>query len=758
MDVRRAIHTGTSLEPAANVIPRPGAGPADWLATSSDPQFLVKLVDGVTMFAPGWYRFRACTGNSNGINAPCLYVDYGHGISERDRIPLPNPDEYGVIDAVVMLHSAVRNLRLDPTSREVAFTLHSVQFEQRSRAWAFGAMLATIVEVSSLPAWRVACGVLVRFVQRLATRGLRGAAGYLHRRYEAALNSVADDYQEWVRLYDTLDEHGIAALRARTQALVDGPLISVLVPTYNSPERWLRRALDSVIAQAYPKWELCIADDASPRPHVRRVLEEYAARDARIRVSYRARNGHISAASNTALEMARGQLVALLDHDDELPPHALLEVAEAAQRHPEWKLIYSDEDKIDERGRRFDPYFKPDWNYDLLLGQNCISHLGVYHTSAVRAVGGFREGFEGSQDWDLALRVIEGLAPGQVGHIPRILYHWRAISGSTALGLGEKNYALDAGRRAVAEHLQRMGCEAEVAALPAGHLRVHRRLPEQPPRVSLVIPTRDKVELLRICVQSILERTDYSDYEILVVDNQSIERETLDYFEEIGRRPNIRVLRYDQPFNYSAINNHAITLASGSVIGLINNDIEVISPDWLQEMVGQALRPDVGAVGAMLYYPDDTIQHAGVLLGFGGIAGHMLAHNARGCPGQMSRARLTQELSAVTAACLVARRSVLQQVGGLDERLQVAFNDVDLCLRLREAGYRNIWTPFAELYHHESASRGYEDTPEKVARFHREIDFMRVRWGSALAHDPAYNPNLTLTDEPFALAFPPRLA
>lgn len=755
MDSRTTAVGAITLEAAANVVPHV-AIPDGWQATSSDPQFLLRKQGLEVGFEAGWYRFVAFTGNGGGIHAPCLYVDYGRGISEGNRIALPYPDEGGVIDAVVMLRSPVRHLRLDPTNREVTFTLHSVQLERRARGWAFLSMLRRIVAASRLPAWRVACGTLLRFMQRFATGGLRDAAGYLRARYDGALDASTDAYQEWVRLYDTPGPDEIAALHARARALAGGPLISVLMPTYNSPERWLRRALDSVLAQAYPKWELCIADDASPKRHVRRVLAEYAARDSRIRVSLRESNGHISAASNTALGMANGALVALLDHDDELPPNALLEVAEASVRHPEWKVIYSDEDKIDERGRRFDPYFKPDWNYDLLLGQNCISHLGAYDTNAVRAAGGFHEGFEGSQDWDLALRVIERLAPGQVGHIPRILYHWRAISGSTALGLGEKNYALDAGCRAVAEHLQRTGHEAEVTALPIGHLRVRRNLPDPPPRVSLVIPTRDKVGLLRMCVQSILERTDYPDYEILVVDNQSVERETLDYFEEITRRPDVRVLRYDRPFNYSAINNYAIARASGSVIGLVNNDIEVISTDWLREMTAQASRPDVGAVGAMLYYPDDTIQHAGVLLGFGGVAGHALMHKPRGWTGQMSRAALTRELSAVTAACMVARRSVLEQVGGLDERLQVAFNDVDLCLRLREAGYRNLWTPFAELYHHESASRGYEDTPEKRARFQGEIDFMRSRWGGMLQHDPAYNPNLSLTEEPFALAFPPR--
>ena len=529
------------------------------------------------------------------------------------------------------------------------------------------------------------------------------------------------------------------------------------MPVYNTPARWLKRCIESVLEQSYSHWQLCIADDASTLPHVRQILDHYAHRDPRINVMYRTTNGHISDASNSALELAQGEYVALLDHDDELHLSALAEIASAIQQNPEWKLIYSDEDKIDEDGKRYGPYFKPDWNYDLLLSQNVFSHLGVYKTSLIREVGGFRKGYEGSQDHDLVLRCLEKINPSrELGHVPRVLYHWRAISGSTALAMGEKSYAIDAGVRAIRDHLGRLGRDATVAATDGNQYRVRYALPPCPPKVSLIIPTRDKVELLRKCIASILELTSYPNYEILVIDNQSRELATFAYFSELRSEPRVRVISYDAPFNYSAINNFGVSSATGSIIGLINNDTEVINAGWLEEMVSHALRPEVGAVGAMLYYPGGAIQHAGVLLGIHGVAGHAYAHKPRGHVGQCARALLVQSMSAVTGACLLIRKEIFEQVSGLDDRLQVAFNDVDFCLRVRQAGYTNVWTPFAELYHQESASRGLYDTAEKQAQFDKEVKFMVDRWEKELAADPAYNPNLSLTGEPFSLAFPPR--
>ena len=721
--------------------------PGIWRSTGDDPQFALQLPVGG--LRAGWHvvdlQMRTSAGEAI---LPELYPDYGNGISEATRIALtPALDNAGRGCQVVCFNDAVRFIRFDPAMAPTVFELQHFRLRRVTRVHAAWLMLRTLAARGE--GWQ---SVLRRSWKELLG-GYQGFAQWLHNNYYSDRGGHVDEYSHWLGLYGQKTPSGAAppAPVHSTQ-----PLISVVMPVYNTPEKWLRKCIDSVIAQTYPNWELCIANDASTSRHVKIVLDEYARADPRIRVLHRQVNGHISICSNDALTLARGDYVALLDHDDELPARALFEVARAIEGNPCWKLIYSDEDKIDEAGRRYDPYFKPDWNYDLFLGQNCVSHLGVYQTALVREVGGFRAGLEGSQDWDLALRCIERLGPHEIGHIPHVLYHWRAIAGSTALGVGEKDYAGNAGLRAVGDHLGRIGCSADVEMVGPGRMRVKRRLPVDPPRVSLIIPTRDKVELLRTCISSILTRTDYPDYEVLVVDNQSSEPATLEYFAELAAEPRVTVLPYDAPFNYSAINNHAAAHATGQILGLVNNDIEVESSEWLREMVTHALRDDVGAVGAMLLYPNDTIQHAGVILGMHGVAGHVYAGLPRDHSGQMGRALLVQEMSAVTAACLLVRKSVFDEVGGLDERLSVAFNDIDFCLRVRARGYRNLWTPHAVLYHHESASRGYEDTPEKKARFNGEIEFMRSRWAEQLLRDPSYNPNLSLGAGQFELAFPPR--
>lgn len=567
-------------------------------------------------------------------------------------------------------------------------------------------------------------------------------------------------YDRWLQLYDTNTPAALAELRAAVGTLARPPLISVVMPVYNAPEKWLRRAIESVRNQVYGNWELCIANDASPALHIRPLLDSYAATDPRIKVVHRTKNGHISLSSNSALELVTGEYVALLDHDDELPPRALARMALEIARHPDAVFFYSDEDKIDERGRRYDAYFKPDFLPDLLLGQNCLSHLSVIRTDAIRTVGGFRAGLEGSQDWDLALRIVENLPADRVRHVPEVLYHWRAIAGSTALAVGEKNYTVRAAERALRDHLARRQLAATLEPVPGDHWRVRYALPDPAPLVSLIIPTRDRLALVRTCVESLLEKTDYPAFEILILDNESTESPTLAWFAEIqARDPRVKVLHYPHPFNYSALNNFGVRHAAGTIVGLLNNDLEVITPGWLAEMVAHAVRPEIGAVGAMLYYPDDRIQHAGVVLGLGGVANHAFYRYPRGTHGYFNRARLVQNFSAVTGACLLIRKAVFEEVGGLNEQqLAIAFNDIDFCLKVRAAGYRNLWTPFAEFYHHESASRGAEDTPEKLARFAREVDYMRRTWGPMLDNDPAYNPNFSLEIEGFKLANPPRLA
>ncbi len=566
-----------------------------------------------------------------------------------------------------------------------------------------------------------------------------------------------NDYAEWIRRYDTLTDETRATLRARIDAFERKPLISVVMPAYNPKPEWLIETIESVRKQIYQNWELCIADDASTNPSIYPILEHYAKEDSRIKVVFREQNGHISEASNSALELATGEWVALLDHDDLLAEHALFWVADAINQHPDARLIYSDEDKIDEASRRFHPYFKCDWNPDLFYSHNLITHLGVYRKDLLNDIGGFRRGLEGAQDYDLALRCIERIKPNQIHHVPRVLYHWRMHAESTAQSADAKPYAMLAGERALNEHFQRKKINANAELIGFAY-RVRYALPEKPPLVSLIIPTRNGLELIKQCIESILAKTTYSNYEVLIVDNGSDDPATLEYFDTLKAETRVRVVRDDRPFNYSALNNAAVKLARGEVLGLLNNDLEVISPEWLSEMVSIALQPKLGAVGARLWYPNDTLQHGGVIHGLGGVAGHAHKHLPRGHFGYSMRAQLIQTLSAVTAACLVVKKNVFEEVGGLNEAdLQVAFNDVDFCLRVREAGYRNVWTPYAELYHHESATRGYEDTPEKQARFAKEVQYMKQRWGDLLLNDPAYSPNLTLDHEDFSLAWPPRV-
>jgi len=680
---------------------------------------------------------------------PQLYVDDGLGFNEASSIRLPWPED-GKLRVEFRLPANTVALRLDPSDREGRFHLSGVTARELGQVRAGLLLLAPIAkEVIRRPERIPAAARKVWSIFR--DHGVRGLKGAL---VERSRDIRPVRYAAWVEEFDTLDEADHAAITARIAALTSRPRISVLMPVFNTPEKWLRRAIESVREQLYPDWELCIADDSSTRPHVHRVLEAAAASDPRIKVTFRDVNGHISAASNSALEMATGDYIALLDHDDELAPHALYMLAEEIAQHPDADVIYSDEDKIDSGGERYEPYFKPEWNPDLFDAQNYLGHLSCVRSSLVREIGEFRPGCEGSQDYDLLLRATARSSAARIRHVPHVLYHWRSVHGSTAAATANKRYAVEAALKALRD--RHPGCTVSEGPFPTTYRVVHP-LPALPPLVTLIIPTRDGFALLERALRTIQQQTTYPRFEILIVDNQSMEPRTLQYLKELQDSGQARVIRYDAPFNFSAINNFGAREARGEVLGLINNDIEVIDPGWLSEMVSHAIRPEIGAVGCKLVYPDDTIQHAGVILGLFGVAGHVFKQLPRDAPGYFARAQLTQNLSACTAACLVLRKSVYEEVCGLDEQnLRIAFNDVDFCMKIEKAGYRNLYAPRAVLYHHESASRGYEDTPQKKERFRTEVEYMKRKWGPALERDPAYSPNLSLESLQMEIAWPPR--
>lgn len=599
--------------------------------------------------------------------------------------------------------------------------------------------------------WQVAKGFLTVFIKE----GIRGVKSrILHLHFEAQSNDKKENYKTWIENNETQSAEHLDGLLVKIQESANAPTIALVMATYNTPIKYLKAAINSVLEQRYQRWQLCIADDASTSQDTIRYLEFLQLQDSRISVVFRKENGHISQATNSALELAQSDFVAFMDHDDELHPEALLYLAQAIADHPQADILFSDEDKIDEHGIRTDPYFKCDFNYELLLGQNMLCHLVAIRKTLVDQLGGLHSEYNGAQDHDYVLRAFEKTHVDNIIHIPRVLYHWRVHQNSTAASSEAKPYAQEAGRRAVRDHLERMNTPATVVSHPEVSFwhRVKFSLPQPSPSFEIIIPTRDRIDLMRMCITSIFERSSYKNFHITIVDNGSVASETIEQFREWEKNPQISIIRDDSPFNYSRLNNLAVSQTAADYVCLMNNDIEIITPEWIEEMVSLASRPGTGCVGARLWYPDDTLQHGGIILGIGGVAGHSHKYFQKGNAGYFGRAVSLQALSAVTAACLVIKRSTYCEVHGLDESLQVAFNDVDFCLRVREAGYRNIWTPFAEMYHHESASRGQEDNPEKVKRFNLEIDFMLQRWGDVLEQDPYYSPNLTLKHENFTLA------
>ena len=709
-------------------------GDYQYRSIGKDPYFIAKTR---RRLRSGWYMLMLNMQSSNAQELSRIYIDYGNGFNESDSILIRTGSRS--VKRVCHLKSAPVKLRFDPTDRLAEFSVITIA-------------------VLPLPAFRAKS----LMHKKMYNLGRDFAAN-------EAINTIAEKHKidEQYRQYDLFlrtlyAPKGNTLWHERQQALINHALnaqklteenikISVILPVYNTEVRFLQECVESVLNQSYANWQLCLADDKSTSEAMIDYLNNKLPNDERISIVFRKENGNISAATNSALELANGDYIALLDHDDCLHQHALSLVAQVIQNNPQVKIIYTDEDKINTQGKHTDPHFKSDWNKDLLYSQNYISHLGIYKKSLADCVGGMRSTFNGSQDYDFLLRCIAKVADKEIIHIPYVLYHWRAVEGSTAASSVAKSYTHRAGKAALVDYFQKQAVDVEVGdgRFPNTY-RVNWPVKEPAPLVSLMIPTRDGFDILSQCIRSILEKTHYPNYEILIINNQSSCKQTLDYLDKVSALGRVRIIDYNHPFNFSAINNYAAKQANGSIVGLINNDIEVINNGWLTEMVSHCLRQPIGCVGAKLYYGNGHIQHAGVILGIGRVAGHAHKYFSDAHPGYFSRLHILQNLSAVTGACLLVRKEIYEEVNGLTEDLKVAFNDVDFCLKVREAGYTNLWTPYAELYHHESVSRGEENTPEKQKRFLREVHYMQQKWGNKLEKDPFYSPNLSLISEDFS--------
>ena len=552
------------------------------------------------------------------------------------------------------------------------------------------------------------------------------------------------DYGGWIKFNEPKDAD--LKLQMKKKFAIS-PKISVIVPMYKTKEKFFKDLVNCMINQTYSNWELCLADGS---PEQNENLKKYYEKDNRIKYKYLNENLGIAGNTNAAIDMATGEYIALLDHDDILSDYALFEVVNCINKFPNAEFIYSDEDKIDENDNRYDAYFKPDFAPDTLRCQNYICHFSIFKKELMDKLEGFKADYDGAQDYDIFLRMSEVTKPENIKHIPKIFYHWRVHSESTAkLNSNAKNYAFEAGKKAIEDHLKRVGLEGEVTpGCIEGIYRVDYKV-KGTPKVSIVIPNKDGKDILEVCINSVLEKTTYSNYEIVVVENNSETKEIFEYYKEIEKNDKIQVVKYpNKGFNYSAIINFGVKNSNGDYIIQLNNDTELITPNWLEIMLGFIQREDVGALGVKLYYPDETIQHSGIIVGVGGIAGNRFKSIPKDGHGYFAKESMIENLSAVTGACLMTSKSVYEEVGWMDENLAVAFNDVDFCLKIREKGYLVVYNPFVEFWHYESKSRGQENTPAKIKRFQGEMSTFEKRWGDILDEgDPYYNVNLSLDTE-----------
>jgi O-antigen biosynthesis protein len=744
--VRRAIKF--KINPVRDLVST-GLMRFEWTSTGENPAFDLEPQDRRDFIPSGWVYIESKMMRRGVDLVARLYVDIGSGFSDAEFFVIP-ATRSGHIKHVIKMPLNACGLRLEPMRGEGSIRLEFVRITKVSGVEKYIRMVDRVV------------GDIVKFrnTSQAKKYGVtwRRLLGDLEGAYAACANlrfhSAPMEYASYIQNFDNLRQSDIDAIEQHVVSFTRHPLISILIPVGNSSVQCLKLSVQSVLNQAYQNWELCIAVGNSDDIDVTSYIESLVSEGERIKIIFQEDNGQTSVASNNALELASGEFFAVISSGDLLSRYALYFVALKINQLTDVNVIYSDEDKTDDRAVRFDARFKSGWNPDLFFSHNMISRLAVYRTALLCDVGRFRAEFEGGHDYDLALRYIKNCEPSQISHIPRVLYHGRQDVQSISANSGSGKHAYAAEQRALSDFFKdKLGVTVSSGNLD-GTYRVQYPLPTPAPKVTIIIPTRDGYLLLKKCIHSIFHCTDYENIEIIVVDNQSEDKETLDYLNSLSEGQEVRVIKYDFPFNYSSINNFAVKHASGDVLCFLNDDVEAFEPGWLREMVSHSLRPDIGVVGAKLLYSDNFIQHAGVVMGIGGFASHAHRLYPATHPGYGGRAVLTQNFSAVTGACLVMRRDLFNSLGGFDEKnLPVAFNDVDLCLRVREAGYRIVWTPYAVLYHYESYSRGDDQmSSEKRARFAKEKEFMISRWNTNNLNDEYYNQNLTLDREDFTLA------
>lgn len=731
-----------------------GTTSSDWTSTGDNPAFDLESESGSDVVPTGWVYVESRMIRRGAHLVARLYVDTGAGFSNAESFVIP-ATRLGNVKHIIKIPLDARRLRLVPMRGEGIVRLDFLQITKISWAEKTIRMIEWVI------------GDLIKFKNtdqarkyRLTwARLLTDLGGAYADCAKLRFHSAPLDYESYVRKFDTLLQSDVESIKKHMGSFAKQPLISVLIPVCGVSVDYLASAIQSVFGQIYENWELCIAVDGGGDSETVSYLKSIPGNDGRVKMVFRDAGGYTSIATNSALELATGEFVVVLDRNDVLSSHALYFIALKINEIDGLSIIYSDKDEIDGSGVRSNAYFKSSWNPDLFFSHDMISKLAAYRTSILREIGGFRVKFEGGHDYDLALRCVKKSASSQISHIPRVLYHSRRRNECGLFDSKVKNKDCAAEERALSDFFKdQPGVSVSRGGL-AGTYRVQYPIPVPVPKVTIIIPTRDGGPLLKKCIHSIFHGTIYENLEIIVVDNQSASRETIDYLQSLSLLSGVTVLRYDFPFNYSSINNFAVKHASGDVLCFLNDDVEAIQLNWLKEMVSHSLRPEIGAVGAKLLYADGFIQHAGVVMGIGGFASHAHRLYPSTHPGYAGRAVLAQNFSAVTGACLVMRRDVFRAVGGFDEKnLPVAFNDVDLCLRVREAGYRILWTPYAVLYHYESYSRGDDQvSPEKRVRFNGEKSFMLSRWRTDQLNDPYYNENLTLDREDFTIADFPRV-